>query len=183
MILTLTIGAPGCGKTSFAKRFVKETNKDCTTAVIVSKDDIRNMLSGSTNKQAYWKDIYANVGYMETAVRNMLLMCASQAFKAGIDHVIIPDCHPTTKSISYTLDLLASKKIVPTELRVVIFLENTLPELLKINESRPEEDRLSDALITDLYNTMQKSLKETKKYLKTLPYAKIYPQPKNPISV
>ena len=46
-IFTMLIGLPGCGKTSYAQKYVKTHNN----TVILSSDDIRQELWGDANDQ------------------------------------------------------------------------------------------------------------------------------------
>lgn len=166
MKLILTMGAPGSGKTTFARKTVKKLLKKGEKAAIFSKDDFRNMFTGSADKQLYWTTLAKSVWHMETAVRDMMFCSIVIACRQGLETVIIPDCHPTLNSIKYTIEKLQSCNIGLDKVEIYAFTENTYEELLAINEVRPEEDRLTPELIAELNNLCQQTLPEIQKYAK-----------------
>lgn len=166
MKLILTMGAPGSGKTTFARKAVKELLENGEKAAIFSKDDFRNMLTGSADKQLYWTTLAKSVNRMETAIRDMMFASIVMACRHGMETVIIPDCHPTLNSLTYTIEKLMSCNIGLEKIEIYAFTENSYEELLAINEVRPEGDRLSAELIAELNNLCLQTLPEIQKYAK-----------------
>ena len=181
MKLIMTVGAPGSGKSTFAKTKVKKLWKKGKSAAIFSKDDIRNMMSGSSDKQRYWKDLLPMIDGCESMVRNMLFANIIVAVRSGLEVAIIPDCHPTPSSVNYAIDRLYTAGVPVDSVEIYSFVDNTLEELLAINETRPKDDRLDVKLVTNLNNLCVETHGLLKKYASTKTISiKLFNQPKNP---
>lgn len=164
MRLILTIGAPGSGKTTFARSLVSKLLNKGRNAAIFSKDDLRNMLTGSTDKQKYWNTLAKTVPSIEASIRNMVFGCISLGVRSGVDTVIIPDCHPTLKSITYTLEKLRDCGLKIDSVKIYTFTNISLKELYEINQLRPKDDQVDEGIIQQLHGLCSSSIPDVRKY-------------------
>lgn len=138
----LTIGAPGSGKTTFANELIR-SRPDVATVHI---DGIRSALFGS--KRAFWDN--------PTDERRQLVRSVySQLFRdllkyTGMD-IVLPN---TNTDIRFYSEALAWADEFRCDLKIKLFDQVSLAELLRRNELRCDEDRLQPHVVEEYYERM-----------------------------
>jgi predicted kinase len=89
----LTIGLPGCGKTTWAKEYVAHAFNEGKQVHRINNDDIREELNGGTFDHATWTPKFEN------KVRKLRFERMTEALKAGED-IIVDNTHLNTKTLA-----------------------------------------------------------------------------------
>lgn len=127
-LVTILVGPPGSGKSTY----VSEQKLAATGTVVISRDHYRKALYGN----------YKSDEKLEKLVTVMHDDGLLAAVKAGFD-VILDATHCNRKTIESILNLLEGKAFVKH-----VNFEVDKKELLRRNETRPEEKRVPESVIT-----------------------------------
>lgn len=130
------VGAPGAGKSTYAKKLAKEEN-----AIIISGDDIRNELETSGVSEPCWVEIWDLV---EEAV--------AEAADCG-RNVIIDGTHVGASHRAETVTLLHSYGYFDVE---AVILDVGIQECVKRNLARKR--KVADYVIAHMHKTLRESL-------------------------
>lgn len=135
----VTIGPPGCGKTTWATKFCREY----PNAVCVNLDGIRHAVYGS--KRTFWDNpapIRREV--VDAVYQNMLRGFCIHQFR----NIIVPN---TNLRKVYWDEITEFAKEYGYKVRALVFDHVSWPALLDRNDVRPLEDRLEPKVVMQYY--------------------------------
>lgn len=137
-----TIGAPGSGKTTFANELIR-SREDVAT---VHLDGIRSALFGS--KRAFWDN---PTDERRQIVRSVYSQLLRDLLKYTSMDIVLPNTNTDIRFYSEAVDRAEEFKC---DMKIKIFNQITLPELLKRNAERCEEDRLKEHVVGEYFERM-----------------------------
>jgi predicted kinase len=146
MIAYVMVGAPGAGKSTYAKQLAQTEN-----AVIISGDDIRAELYGSAEIQGNWAEIWDRIDELVSESCGM--------------PVILDGTHYRKDYREEAIALLSSYGYDKIE---VVVVNPTLATCLSRNFTRRDRN-VPDYVVKEMYTKLQTSLK----YIDKEPFARI----------
>jgi predicted kinase len=135
--ITMTVGAPGSGKTTYARSL------DPTEWVIISLDDIRASLFGS--KQVYWKHVGENP-WMRDLIHTVQRGMLRSALKLE-KNVVLANTHTNPESCHDVIDILVTHRIEP---KIVVF-DVPWETLVAREQVRTAEDAVGQTFLRQSY--------------------------------
>jgi protein phosphatase len=130
------VGAPGAGKSTYAKKLAQANN-----AVIISGDDIRSELFGSAEIQGNWAEIWSRIDELVS--------------EAGGVPIVLDGTHYREDYRAEVVTLLSSYGY--TEIEAVV-VNPSLATCLARNFTRRDRN-VPDYVVKGMYEKLQKSLK------------------------
>ena len=135
MKILITIGVPGCGKTTWAKNFQEEN----PSSVIIERDDIR---------KSYYHEGFEWSQELEDFVTQYQNDRIVEHLKnRDVEYIIISDTNLNKKSRNRIYNIASQFDV---EVEEVVF-HTSLSECLENNQNRPEEDIVPKHIISTMY--------------------------------
>ena len=144
--VTITVGAPGSGKTTWARSLPPVDN------IVLSLDDFRLAMFGS--KTAYWQEVVPVHG---DEIRGLVWQCYASALDKVLHagwpgHIILCNTALDQKTVERDFPILQKHGVIP-RLRVY---DVDLDELLRRNARRSADEHVQEDYLTQCYGVLHR---------------------------
>lgn len=139
--LTILIGVPGVGKSTYAKQLLGERLFDAVPSIIINKDSLRNMF-------------FANSTLGDEKLIDEMQMTLLKSIQGK--NVILDNTHCRISTVTRLIEMFHKKYTIDL---VVLGSELAISEIIDRNNSRPIDKRVSSDSLNSMYQAFRHLLK------------------------